>query len=195
MDQLRQSEGMAVGAKPCRSAFPCVGRFLLCVVGHLPFDQGLTSRIYGIFSYAILPLALSVLLLSVMALAPPESESLWHIAMVFTLCLLQLGVSFASWSLKSNKLECVLGPKDQQLDEYAEERGYMADWQKLSKRRFWALVSQHCLLSSILCIPVNRDSIYKLFFLGGGGVRCGITNKVSLRRCLSSRSWVCSERW
>eukprot|EP00438_Fugacium_kawagutii_P008017 Skav209168 [mRNA] locus=scaffold1137:385455:386678:- [translate_table: standard] len=108
-----------------------MARFLLCLVGHLPFDQGLVSRLYGFFSYAIVPLALTAPLLFMAA-----CESRWHITVVLTLCLLQLGVSFASWSLRCHELESVLGPKDQQLDEYAEDRGYMADWQKLSKRRF-----------------------------------------------------------
>ncbi len=108
MEKLRQSydavvlgRGSSASPKISESAFPCFGRFLVCLVGHLPFAVGLPSRIFCCLSYAVLPLAATGLL----AFATATSSGItskWSFTMASTLCHLNnpcfSGMSFpTSW--------------------------------------------------------------------------------------------------
>ena len=92
MEKLRQSYDAVVlgrggSAIPMisESSFPWLGRFLLCLVGHMPFAVGLPSRIFCFLSYAVLPLAATGLL--VFATATTSGiTSKWSFTMASTLC-------------------------------------------------------------------------------------------------------------
>ena len=107
MEQLRQHyDAVVVGstsqASPSgnnenlgQSAFPCLGRVLLCLVGHLQFGTGLPSWLFSFFSFAVLPVSLTGLLVCATAVVS-GAVTHWSMTMVLTLCFFQLGVSFAS---------------------------------------------------------------------------------------------------
>ena len=78
-----------------QSAFPCLGRFLLCLVGHLQFGTGLPSWLFSFFSFAVLPISLTGLLVCATVVISGASTN-WSMTMVLTLSFFQLGVSFAS---------------------------------------------------------------------------------------------------
>ena len=78
-----------------QSAFPCLGRFLLCLVGHLQFGTGWPSWLFSFFSFAVVPISLTGLLVCATVVVSGASTN-WSMTMVLTLCLFQLGVSFAS---------------------------------------------------------------------------------------------------
>lgn len=174
MDQLQQNyDAVVVGRSPIKqggfgssghvdhrgaSALPRVGRFFLCLVGHLNFGEGLASRFFGFLSYALLPAACTAFLV-VLAAVTVGITSQWSFTMVLTLCFFQLGISFASHSFRSNGIQLLLGPKERQLDEYAEEGGFMQDWQRLSRRR---LIETLCVF---LCMLLLRAMVN--FWLDG----------------------------
>lgn len=135
-------ENMKLG----QSAFPCFGRFLLCLVGHLQFGTGWSSWLFSLFSFAVLPVSLTALLFFATVVTGGAS-TLWNITLALTLSFFQLGVSFASVSFKLNDMDLLLGPAENQLDDYAEGRGFMRDWQRLSRRR---LVETVCVLVSMV---------------------------------------------
>ena len=114
------------------SALPCLGRILLCLVGHMRFCEGLASRILAIFFYFIYPMASTVPLMFMIH----ELD----IALVLALCLFQLGISAASHSLEQNGLSVLLGPKERQLDELALEANFIDDWRRVSWRRLGEMV-------------------------------------------------------
>ena len=110
MEQLRQDYDAVVIASPTytspsrpstdkealklgQSAFPCLGRFLLCLVGHLQFGTGWPSWLFSFFSIVVLPISSAGLLVGAMAVVFGASTN-WSMAL--TLCFFQLGVSFAS---------------------------------------------------------------------------------------------------
>lgn len=125
-----------------QSAFPCFGRFLLCLVGHLQFSSGWSSWLFSLFSSAVLPVSLTALLFF-STMVTGGASTLWNMTLALTLGFFQLGVSFASVSFKLNDMDLLLGPAENQLDDYAEGRGFMKDWQRLSRRR---LVETVCVL-------------------------------------------------
>jgi len=153
MEKLRQSYDAVVlgrggSAIPMmsESAFPWLGRFLLCLVGHMHFAVGLPSRIFCFLSYAVLPLVATGLLAFATA-TTSGITSKWSFTMASTLGFFQLGVSFASFSLRRNQLDYFLGPIEKQLDDYAEERGFMKDWQRMSRRRLVEIVCVSLLIA------------------------------------------------
>ena len=129
MEQLRQTHDAAVIGRSGtsflslgESAFPCVGRFCLCLAGHMRFGDGIPSRLFSFLSFAILP----VLLTAGLPLSgATQSSSKWFVTMALTLGFFQLGVSCASFSFSRNQVDLLLGPTDRQLDDYAKERGFM----------------------------------------------------------------------
>ena len=48
--------------------------------------------------------------------------------MALTLCLFHLAVSLASFSFMPQKMSLLLGPTERQLDDYAEQRGFIFVW-------------------------------------------------------------------
>ena len=92
MEKLRQSYDAVVlgrggSAIPMisESSFPWLGRFLLCLVGHMHFAVGLPSRIFCFLSYAVLPLAATGLLAFATA-TTSGITSKWSFTMASTLC-------------------------------------------------------------------------------------------------------------
>lgn len=145
-----------------QSAFPCLGRFLLCLVGHLQFGTGLPSWLFSFFSFAVLPISLTGLLVCATVVISGASTN-WSMTMVLTLSFFQLGVSFASVSFKLNDMDLLLGPAENQLDDYAEGRGFMIDWQRLSRRR---LVETVCVF---VCMMIGRALVNLSFGQRFGG--------------------------
>ena len=108
MEKLRQSydavvlgRGGNASPKISESAFPWFGRFLVCLVGHMPFAVGLPSRIFCCLSYAVLPLAATGPLAFATATASGITSK-WSFTMASTLCHLNnpcfSGMSFpTSW--------------------------------------------------------------------------------------------------
>ena len=127
------------------SSLPLLGRFLLCFSGHMQFGSGLASQFFGFFSYAILPLAVSVVLL-----CTADVDSKWSFTKSMTLCCFQTGLSLASHSLKSNGFDILLGPKDRQLDEYAENADFMPEWQRMSRRRLMQTLGAYAVLAGLV---------------------------------------------
>ena len=139
MEKLRQSHDAVLASSGHKrhivdSALPWLGRLLLALVGHRPFGYSFASRAFLYLSSAILPVTLTTFLLCAMMFTSGLSR--WNVTLAVTLCLFQLCVSFASMSLKHHEMEALLGPKEQQLDEYAEERGFLREWKQFSNRRF-----------------------------------------------------------
>lgn len=129
MEQLRQTHDAAVIGRSGtsflsvgESAFPCVARFCLCLAGHMRFGDGIPSRVFSFLSFAILPVVLTAVLPLSYA---TEESSKWFVTMALTLGFFQLGVSCASFSFSRNQVDLLLGPTERQLDDYAEERGFM----------------------------------------------------------------------
>eukprot|EP00438_Fugacium_kawagutii_P005812 Skav230515 [mRNA] locus=scaffold4943:57794:74640:+ [translate_table: standard] len=91
------------------------------LVGHLHFGTGLASRIFAWFSCAVLPVALTGLLV-VATSVTSGIASTWSVTMGLTVLLFQLGVSIASISFRYNEMDLLVGPSENQLDDYAEER-------------------------------------------------------------------------
>lgn len=129
------------------SSLPFLGRFLLCLSGHMQFGGGLASQFFAFFSYAILPLAFSVVLLST-----ADINSKWSFTKSVTLCCFQTGLSLASHSLKSNGFDLLLGPKDHQLDEYAVNADFMPEWQRMSRRRLLQTLGAYAVLAGLVAI-------------------------------------------
>ena len=97
MEKLRQSYDAVVlgrggSAIPMmsESAFPWLGRFLLCLVGHMHFAVGLPSRIFCFLSYAVLPLVATGLLAFATA-TTSGITSKWSFTMASTLGHLNRG--------------------------------------------------------------------------------------------------------
>lgn len=97
MEKLRQSYDAVVlgrggSAIPMmsESAFPWLGRFLLCLVGHMHFAVGLPSRIFCFLSYAVLPLVATGLLAFATA-TTSGITSKWSFTMASTLGHLNQG--------------------------------------------------------------------------------------------------------
>ena len=139
MEQLQQNHDAVLASaaspgsmrpRPLQSALPWVGRCLLAFAGHRPWKA---CRCGGFFCFAVLPMALMLLL----CLAAASSRSRWNTTLAMTLGLFHLGAALASLSLRRHETELLFGPKEQQLDEYAEERGFIQEWQKASTRRLF----------------------------------------------------------
>lgn len=101
MEKLRQSYDAVVlgrggSAIPMmsESAFPWLGRILLCLVGHMHFAVGLPSRIFCFLSYAVLPLVATGLLAFATA-TTSGITSKWSFTMASTLGHLNSGC--CSW--------------------------------------------------------------------------------------------------
>lgn len=128
-------------------SLPVLGRFLLCFSGHMQFGNGLASHFFAFFSYAILPLAVSIVLL-----CTADIDSKWSFTKSVTLCCFQTGLSLASHNLKSNGFDLLLGPKDHQLDEYAVNAEFMSEWQSMSRRRLMQTLGAYAVLAALVAI-------------------------------------------
>ena len=127
------------------SALPRVGRCLLCMAGHLRFGEGLASRCFAILSFGVIPMAMSGLLLY------GGAVSLMDASLLLALTCFQLGVSVASFSFDRKGIALLLGPEETRLDDYALEADFMADWQKVSWKRFIETV---CMFIGMLCARI-----------------------------------------
>ena len=125
------------------SALPRLARCLLCMAGHLRFKEGLASRCFAIFSYGILPLAISGLLVYGGAVSDMDTS------LLLSLTCFQLGISVASFSFEQKGIALLLGPQETRLDDYALEADFIADWQKVSRKRF---VETICMYIGMLCL-------------------------------------------
>lgn len=151
------------------SALPRVGRCLLCMAGHLRFSEGLASRCFAILSFGIIPMAMSGLLLY------GGAVSLMDTSLLLALTSFQLGVSVASFSFDRKGIALLLGPEETRLDDYAREADFMADWQKVSRKRFIETV---CMFIGMMCariaaqiwvrgqleLEANWDQVYTIAF-------------------------------
>lgn len=151
------------------SALPRVGRCLLCMAGHLRFSEGLASRCFAILSFGIIPMAMSGLLLY------GGAVSLMDTSLLLALTSFQLGVSVASFSFDRKGIALLLGPEETRLDDYAREADFVADWQKVSRKRFIETV---CMFIGMMCariaaqiwvrgqleLEANWDQVYTIAF-------------------------------
>ena len=140
MENLQQGcDAVVIGTRSnnpadSSSALPCLGRLLLCSVGHLRFGDSWCCRAYSFFAWAVLPLSLTALMVYDTSLSSGLGSN-WSSTMTFTLCLFQLAVSFASFSFMRQGIGLLLGPTERQLDDYAQQRGFVEEWQRKSRRR------------------------------------------------------------
>ena len=116
------------------SALPLLGRVLLCMAGHLRVGDGCWWHVCSLFPCAMLPLSSTALLAYATAMTSGLASH-WCFTMAAPLCLFHLAVSLASFSFMRNRMSLLLGPTERQLDDYAEERGFMVAWQEKSRRR------------------------------------------------------------
>ena len=116
------------------SALPCLGRLLLCLVGQLRFGDSWCSMAYCFLAWAVLPFSLMALLVYDTSVSS-GLMSKWSLTMALTLCLFQLAISFASFSFMRQDMSRLLGPTERQLDDYAQQRGFVEEWQRRSWRR------------------------------------------------------------
>ena len=151
------------------SALPRVGRCSLCMAGHLRFSEGLASRCFAILSFGIIPMAMSGLLLY------GGAVSLMDTSLLLALTSFQLGISVASFSFDRKGIALLLGPEETRLDDYALEADFMADWQKVSRKRFIETV---CMFIGMMCariaaqiwvrgqleLEANWDQVYTIAF-------------------------------
>lgn len=127
------------------SALPRIGRCLLCMAGHLRFSEGLASRCFAILSFGVIPMAMSGLLLY------GGAVSFMDASLLLALTSFQLGVSVASFSFDRKGIGLLLGPQETRLDDYALEADFMADWQKVSRKRFIETV---CMFIGMMCTRI-----------------------------------------
>ena len=138
MENLQQGcDAVVIGTRSnnpadSSSALPCLGRLLLCLVGHLRFGDSWCCHTYCFFAWAVPPLSLTALCAASIS---SGLTSKWSLTMALTLCLFQLAVSFASFSFMRQGIGLLLGPTERQLDDYAQQRGFVEEWQRKSRRR------------------------------------------------------------
>ena len=139
MQSLQQDyDAVVVGTntKPMdsSSALPLLGRVLLRLAGHLRIGDAWLWQVYSILACAVIPSGLTALLAYVTAITSGLASH-WCLMMALTLCLFQLAVSLASFSFICQKMSLLLGPTERQLDNYAEQKGFILAWQDKSRRR------------------------------------------------------------
>ena len=111
----RSSTALAID-NSSQSAFPCLGRILVCWCGHLQFGTGLFSWLFSLLSCIILPVSLTTLLMCATLLAATSvtSTTQWGMTLSLTLSFFQLAVSYASVPRIS-----VVGPKKKKTTTFS----------------------------------------------------------------------------
>ncbi|CAE7647778.1 DNAH6 [Symbiodinium sp. CCMP2592] len=130
------------------SALPREAWFCMCLLGILDFRDGILPRLFAFFMNCIWPLMLVVATFYLwVRSAEPEVYD------VATLGCFGLGGIIAILALRRRGLARLIGPVETSLDDYAAEVGFLADWLKLSRRRFWILLV-------VLLVTVATRSVY-----------------------------------
>lgn len=147
---------------PNGSALSKAARVLLALVGILDYQDGLLWRILS-FCSILFPVGVSTtfFVTSLMAGAEPRAFSTY-------ICYF-FGSVIATLSLRQGGITSLLGPVDHRLDLYAEESGFMADWQKLSLWRLGEVTGLYVFIVSCRLIAsfVTDNVSYGKAIAGG----------------------------
>jgi len=120
----------------------------MCLLGILDCRDGILPRLFAFFMNCIWPLMLLVALFYLWVRnAEPEVYD------VATLGCFGLGGIIAILALRRRGLARLIGPVETSLDDHAAEVGFLADWLKLSRRRFWIILV-------VLLVTVSTRSVY-----------------------------------
>ncbi|CAE7946803.1 DNAH6 [Symbiodinium sp. KB8] len=130
------------------SAWPREAWLCMCLMGILDFREGILPRLFAFFMNCIWPLMLGVAMVYLWV-RNPEPE----VYDVATLGCFGLGGVIATLALRRRGLARLVGPVETSLDDYAAEFGFLADWLKLSRRRFWILLV-------LQLVTVSTRSVY-----------------------------------
>lgn len=114
------------------SAMSTVARLLLCVTGILQFRMGPLWRLFSWCLNVWVPVCLSALLIYYNVAHPNADISFSTALLGFIACLF-----LATICLKRAQIGRLLGPEESYLDDYAAEAGFLQDWWKVSRRRFF----------------------------------------------------------
>lgn len=137
---------------------------------------------------------------------------------VATLGCFGLGGVIATLALRRRGLARLVGPVETSLDDYAAEFGFLADWLKLSRRRFWILLVLQLVTVSTRSVYIyvlnvdddtteapllimmvtlftavsarNAGACYSLVHLC-----CGLELAIDSLHCVSSKTWTSSKPW
>ncbi|CAE7208702.1 unnamed protein product, partial [Symbiodinium sp. CCMP2456] len=114
------------------SALSTVARLLLCVTGILQFRMGPLWRLFSWCLNVSVSVCLSAFLIYYNVWHPNADISFSTALLGFIACLF-----LATIGLKRVQIGRLLGPEESYLDDYAAEAGFLQDWWKVSRRRFF----------------------------------------------------------
>jgi len=148
--------------EPTSTALNTPARVLLALVGILDFKDGLLWRVLSFFSL-IFPVALSITTMVSTMTAGADLR-------VFSTYICYFAGSFlATLSLRRAGITSLLGPVDHRLDLYAEESGFLEDWQRLSVWRLGEVMGLYVVMVSFRVIStlITTDVSYGQAITGG----------------------------
>jgi len=148
--------------EPTSTALNTPARVLLALVGILDFKDGLLWRVLSFFSL-IFPVVLSMTTTVTTLMAGADMR-------VFSTYICYFAGSFlATLSLRRAGITSLLGPVDHRLDLYAEESGFLEDWQRLSVWRLGEVMGLYVVMVSFRVISslITTDVSYGQAITGG----------------------------
>ena len=117
------------------TAVPRLGWFLLSMIGILDFFDGRKWRCLARCSLLIQ----TVGVISLVAAMSTWTGDFEDLEPLITTALYFFGVAAGVFSLRRNKITCLLGPSEYMMDDYALESDFLDDWRKLSKARLFQI--------------------------------------------------------
>lgn len=140
---------------PSGTALTASARVLLAMVGILDYKDGLLWRVLSFFSLLV-PVILSVSSTVTTTMAGADLRVFNTYICYFA------GSLLASVSLRRAGITSLLGPVDHRLDLYADESGFLEDWQRISAWRLAEVMGLYAVMVSFRVIAsfITSDVSY-----------------------------------